>query len=245
MIFKDIVSLQIKTKQNFQDNLARVITEIRNSQKGSIILTPELVFSGFCYQNMNEASEFSKHATEQLLNASANHTIITTMIEKKNHKFYNNLKVFSQGELIHKQAKHQLFMLGEEHLHFAAGSINEIIPFRLDGINCGALICFELRFVELWQRLSGVDVLFIPAQWGQARKDHFETLCKALAIANQCFVVASNSASIHMAKSSAIISPYGKVIQDDAKEIIQAQIDVAEVEKMRKYINVGLKECIR
>ena len=48
-----------------------------------------------------------------------------------------------------------------------------------------------------------------------------------------------------MAKSSAIISPYGKVIQDDTKEIIQAQIDVAEVEKMRKYINVGLKECIR
>lgn len=245
MIFKDIISLQIKTKQNFQDNLARVITQIQKSKSSSIILTPELVLSGFCYQNMDEASEFSKHATEQLLNASTNHTIITTMIEKKNHKFYNNLKVFSKGELIHKQSKHKLFMLGEEHLHFASGSANEIIPFRLDGMNCGALICFELRFVDLWQKLQGVDVLFIPAQWGQARKDHFETLSRALAIANQCFVITSNSASLHMAKSSAVISPYGKTIQDDSQEIIQAQIDIAEVEKMRKYINVGLKECIR
>lgn len=245
MIFRELTLLQIKTKQKFQDNLARVITELEKSKKGSIILTPELVLSGFCYQNMDEASEFSKHATEQLLHASRDRTIITTMIEKKNHKFYNNLKVFSNGELIHKQSKHKLFMLGEEHLHFAAGDVSEIIPFRLNGMNCGALVCFELRFIELWHRLQGVDVLFVPAQWAQARKEHFETLSRALAIANQCFVVACNAASLHMAKSSAIISPYGKVIQDDSKEVITAEIDIAEVEKMRKYINVGLKECTK
>lgn len=245
MIFKDIYTLQIKTKQKFEENLARVLKAIQESEEGAILLTPELVFSGFCYQKMEEANEFSKYATEQLLKASTKHTIITTMIEKKRHKFYNNLKVFSRGELVHKQAKYELFLLGDEHLHFAPGSINEIIPFRIDSINCGALVCFELRFIELWSRLKGVDIIFIPAQWGKARKDHFETLCKALAIANESFVVASGSASLNMAKSSAIISPYGRVYKDDSLEVIHAKIDLAEVEKMRKYINIGLKECTR
>lgn len=245
MTFKDIYTLQIKTKQKFEENLSSVLDALKASADGSILLTPELVFSGFCYQKMEEANEFSKHATKALLDASANKTIITTMIEKKQHRFYNNLKVFHNGELVHKQAKHELFFLGDEHLHFAAGALDEIIPFRIGDITCGALICFELRFIELWQRLRGVDMIFIPAQWGKARKDHFETLCKALAIGNECFVIASGSANLQMAKSSAIITPYGKVYKDDKLDVIHAKVDLSEVEKMRKYINIGIKECTK
>ena len=156
MISKKIYSLQIKTKQDFSQNLAQILQAVESSEDGSVILTPELALSGFCYQKMDKADEFSKIATQELLQASQNRTIITTMIEKKNQKFYNNLKVFSNGELIHKQAKHELFLLSEEHLHFASGGLNEMIPFKIDNITCGALICFELRFIDLWKRLSGL-----------------------------------------------------------------------------------------
>ncbi|GAD19912.1 carbon-nitrogen hydrolase family protein [Helicobacter fennelliae] len=243
MTFKEISALQITTKQNFQTNLKKLKEAISKNKKDSITLTPELMLSGFSYQKMEEASEFSKIATQELLQMSADRTIITTMIEKKNHRFYNNLKVFSKGELIHKQSKHHLFTLGDEHLHFEAGSVDEIIPFYIDSIKCAALICFELRFVELWQEVRGVDIVFVPVQWGKQRKHHLETLSRALAIINQCFVVVSASSNLQMAKSSSIITPYGNVYSNEDSENITHKIDLKEVAKMRKYIDTGINEC--
>lgn len=245
MTFKTITTLQIKTKQKFSENLNKILGFINTANENTIIVTPELALSGFCYQKMEKADKFSSEATEELLKASYGKTIITTMIENKNKKFYNNLKVFYDGALIHKQSKHHLFSLGEEHLHFVPGDVNEIIPFRLGDLNCGALTCFELRFIDLWKRLQGVDIIFIPVQWGKARQDHLETLAKALAISNECFVVISASSNLQMANASSIITPYGKVYKNASAESITQEIDISEVSKMRKYIDIGLTKCTK
>jgi omega-amidase len=76
--------------------------------------------------------------------------------------------------------------------------------------------------------------------WGLKRKDHYETISKSLALVNQCFVIACNSADDNMAKGSAIISPFGNVIKDDSKEILKVVFDRDEIKKTRKYIDIGL-----
>ena len=76
--------------------------------------------------------------------------------------------------------------------------------------------------------------------WGVKRKDHYESISKALALVNQCFVIASNSANDNMAKGSAIISPFGNVVKDDLKTKIEANFDKDEIKKVRTYINIGL-----
>ncbi|PAF48569.1 carbon-nitrogen hydrolase family protein [Helicobacter sp. 12S02634-8] len=236
MISRQLCALQLKTKQDFASNLSAVAALVQKTALDAIILTPEVVFTGFCYQRMEEASEFSKRATESLLAISRDRSIITTMIEKNGNHFFNNLKVFHKGEVIHKQSKCKLFLLGEEHLHFSAGDVEEIVPFFIDGIACGALNCFELRFITLWQRVHQAEIIFVPAQWAKARKDHYETLSKALAITSESFVVASNSANDQMAKGSGIITPYGLVYRNDKKELVTLNADLSEVGKMRKYI---------
>ena len=70
---KRFYALQIKISTSFADNLARIESIAKECGEGAIILTPEVAISGFCYQKMNEASEFSKIATERLLEASSNH----------------------------------------------------------------------------------------------------------------------------------------------------------------------------
>lgn len=77
--------------------------------------------------------------------------------------------------------------------------------------------------------------------WGKGRKEHFETLTKALAIANQCYVVAANSAASYCCKSSCIINPFGEVIKDDSKKILQSIFDEKNIKQMRKYIDVGIE----
>lgn len=241
MTFKKIYSIQFKTTQDFNSNLEELLKIINNCEKDSIILTPEVALTGFSYQRMEEANQIARNATECFLQASKDKTIITTMIEKNRNHFFNNLKVFHNSELIHKQSKHNLFPLGEEHLHFMEGDKDEIIPFYIDGIKCGALNCFELRFIDLWEKLRGVEIIFVPAQWGLARKNHFESLLKGLALLNQCFVVASNGANQQIARSSSIITPYGGITQDDNSRIITSEINLSEIEKIRKYINIGLE----
>jgi hypothetical protein len=78
--------------------------------------------------------------------------------------------------------------------------------------------------------------------WGLKRKDHYESISKALALVNQCFVIACNSADENMAKGSAIISPFGNVIKDDSKEIKTTVFDSNEIKKTRKYIDIGLNQ---
>lgn len=237
---KRFYALQIKISTSFADNLTRIESIAKECGEGAIILTPEVAISGFCYQKMNEASEFSKIATERLLEASSDKTIITTMIEKNRGKFYNNLKVFSRGVMIYKQSKHKLFPLGDEHNHFVAGEEGEFCDFEIDGIKCAAINCFEVRFPKIWDLVRGADVIFVPAQWGKERKEHFETLTRALAIANQAFVVCADAANVNLAKGSAIISPFGAVIKNDKREVVSAEVDLSEVAKMRKYVQVGL-----
>jgi hypothetical protein len=55
---------------------------------------------------------------------------------------------------------------------------------------------------------------------------------------NQCYVIVSDSSDSDMAKSSAIISPDGTVIQDDDALSIDGVIDLSEIKKMRRYISM-------
>lgn len=240
MISKQLYSLQVKTKQNFEENLEHLRNLIIQCNPDSIILAPEVCLTNFCYQKMDKANEFAKIATQTLLTLSSDRTIIITMIEKYRNGFYNNLKVFHKGELLHKQSKHKLFLLGNEHLHFQSGDVEEITPFKVEGLICGALNCFELRFIELWQRLKGCDLIFVPAQWGRERKDNFETLTKALAITTQSFVLASSGANDTCAKGSAIITPSGIATIDDSKEIINTKVNFSTITQVRKSLNIGL-----
>ncbi len=83
--------------------------------------------------------------------------------------------------------------MGDEDKHLLAGDESEIKPFEIDGVKYGVLICFELRYKELWKKLEGCDVILLPSQWGEPRKRHLEILSQALAIMNQCFVLVANS----------------------------------------------------
>lgn len=239
-IFKTFYTLQLKTKANWDENLKQLESKILACKDSSFILASEVFLTGFAYQKMAEASEFSERATHTLQDLSRNKTIVITMIEKEGRKYVNRLKVFHKGRIAYTQKKAKLFPLGNEHLHFKAGDTKDIKTFVLDGIKCAALNCFEIRFIDLWQKIQGADVIFVPAAWGKTRKVHFQTLTRALAIANQSFVIASSCAGNDYAKGSCIITPYGIVYKNDSKEVIEAQVNLTEVAKMRTHIDTGI-----
>ena len=235
-----LIALQIKTTPNFQDNLDHLKELINSCEDNSLILAPELALSGFAYDNMQQAAQFSVKAIEELKELSINKTIALTFIVNHENKYFNTLYIFHNQNIVHTQSKAQLFPLGNELEYFSAGNIDDIKIIEINGLKIATLICFELRFPKLWERIKGADIILNPAMWGIKRKDHYETISKSLALVNQCFVIACNSADDNMAKGSAIINPFGIVKKDDNLEIIEEKFDLDEIKKVRTYINIGL-----
>ena len=236
----ELISLQVKTSNNFEKNIRRAIKHIKQSAKNSFILFPELYLTGYSYDKLNEAASVSSKTSKLLKSLSKNKTIFITMITKKNNSFYNTLHVFHKENLIHTQSKVKLFVLNQEQKYFTPGNENDIKIINIDGIKVATLICFELRFIDLWQRVQGADIILIPAMWDKLRKENFETLTQSLAIINQCYVIASDSSNENMAKSSAIISPFGEVTQNDELKVIAALYNQEEIKTMRTYLLTGI-----
>jgi len=233
-------ALLFKTSSNYESNLQTLISLIDNTPKQSLIVAPEVCLTGFDYDNFTEATNFSSVVLEELKKISYEKIIVLTLIEKRDNNVFNMLKVIHNADVVHQRPKAKLFKFGGEHKYFKEGNEEDIFVFEVDGIKIAALICFELRFKDLWKRCEGADVIVTPSWWGVARTEHFKSFIKTLAIMNQCYVVASDSLNEECSKMSAIIDPQGHIIFNDTKATVSLAYDEKEIRLMRRYIDVGI-----
>jgi len=93
-----------------------------------------------------------------------------------------------------------------------------LIILDLGTITICPLICYDVRFPELWRHaaLAGVDVFTVSSSWPLERIQHWRSLLIARAIENQAFVVASNRVGKDNIATwgglSIVISPLGEVL---------------------------------
>lgn len=109
----------------------------------------------------------------------------------------------------------------------------------------GLSICYDIRFPELYRlcTLQGAQVLVVGAMFMMITgKDHWETLLRARAIENGCYVLASDQIGTKTMGNtfmtygnSMIIDPWGTVIAraSDRPGVIYAEIDLDFVEQIR------------
>ncbi|CAA6807955.1 MAG: Hydrolase [uncultured Sulfurovum sp.] len=232
-----VATLQTKTLPTYEENLDFLLNYLQRSQ-AKLIIAPELFLTNFDYENFEKAAGFYTKALTELLVVVDAQIVVLTMTVKEENDFFNRAVVLHNHKIVHQQEKYKLFKLGNEEKYFTAGEKNKIVKFEIDGVSYAILICFELRFKELWREVEGVDVVLIPARWGKSRVKHLETLSRALAIMNQCFVVLSNSADEDMASASAIISPWGEVYADPSLAFIEKKINLKDIKRVRRLINM-------
>ena len=236
---KTLIALQFAYEnKSLEENFETLKNLVGQTPKNSIVLAPELCLSGYKYDSMQESADFSEKMMEELKKLSIDRIFALTIIEKIDGKYYNNLKLFHNEKLILSRPKVKLFPLGDEEKYFSTTNVDDIDIVKIDGMKIAILVCYELRFVELWHRLLGADIILVPSFWGKLRKRHFEILTNALAVANQAFVIGANSSDESMASSSCIISPFGDEYRDDTKNIIQNEANFNDIKKMRKYLRV-------
>lgn len=215
-----------------------------------VLVLPELWNTGFFpKENLPALCERDgSRVKEELGKAAKKHSVnivAGSVADLRDGKVYNTCYVFDRtGACVAAYDKTHLFSPMDEDRAFTPG--DHLCRFRLDGIPCGVIICYDLRFPELTRTLAleGLDVLFLPAQWPTERISHLQTLCAARAIENQMFLACCNSCgtadSTVYGGHSAIYDPVGKVlVRADASECaISAHLDLSQISTIRNSINV-------
>ena len=217
--------------------------------KPDVIVLPEMWNTAYSLDILERVADRDGQPSGDLISALSRETGINVVAgsvsDLREGKAYNTAYVFDRlGRRVADYSKVHLFRLMDEEKYLAPG--DKPSTFELDGVRCGLIICYDLRFPELTRTLAldGARILFVPAEWPQPRLSHWRILNQARAIENQMFVVSCNRVGAKgdtiFFGHSMIIDPWGEIVSEGGEDgaIISAELDLDLVEKARARIPV-------
>ncbi|TLY61867.1 MAG: carbon-nitrogen hydrolase family protein, partial [Gammaproteobacteria bacterium] len=129
-----------------------------------------------------------------------------------------------------------------ESAHVAAGSTPAVVDTPVGRV--GLSVCYDVRFPELFRRLSaaGAQLLTVPSAFtGPTGRAHWETLLRARAVENLCYVIAPAQSGFHPSGretygDSMIVDYWGSVLQrlPRGRGCIVAEVDLARQAEVRE-----------
>lgn len=219
------------------------------ASEANVVVLPEMWTTGYDLTRLDEIADKEARRSIEFLQEQAVkhrvHLIGGSVANEEGDGVRNTLLIVDRnGQLIHKYSKLHLFQLMDEHLYLEAGKDES--GFELDGESVAGFICYDLRFPEWMSKpvQQGAKALFVVAEWPAPRVNHWRVLLQARAIENQCYVVACNRIGADpknkFAGHSMIIDPWGGIIAEggDEEEIVTGEVDLSEVEEIRKRIPI-------
>ena len=132
------------------------------------------------------------------------------------------------SDLLLDYAKIHPFSYAGEDKHFKGG--DGLALLHSSEFILSTAICYDLRFGEIFTAMSnqGAELIIVPANWPDSRVMHWDTLLRARAIENQCYVAGVNCAGEIGGKlysgHSAIYSPLGERIKPIATYAYRSDI---------------------
>lgn len=216
-----------------------------------VVVLPEMWTTAYTLDELQDTAEAADGESivflQKLAKDYAVNIIGGSIAIKEDSLIYNRAVVIDRkGTFIYHYDKiHLVPMLNEPA--YLEGGRTKVETFILDGVKMGLVICFDLRFPEIIRQLAlqEAQVLFIPAEWPEARAGHWETLSTARAIENQMYVVTCNRVGTHdgveFAGRSMFIDPWGNVLAKGSQsdeEVITRQLDLESVKTVRETVPI-------
>jgi deaminated glutathione amidase len=159
-----------------------------------------------------------------------------------------------QGELRARYDKLHLFDVdvGDAHGRYTESAQFEpgdaVVLTDVDGLATGLMICYDLRFPRLAQRLRerGAQLLLYPSAFTETTgRAHWELLLRARAVETGCFVLGVNQCGWHSPTRqshghSMLVDPWGQVVQQlqDGPGLLAAELDMNQLHDIRRRLPV-------
>jgi len=231
-------------------NMARARHFAAEARKAGadILLLPELWLHGYDLERALEwASPLGEGSFVEMASLARDHQLhlVGSILERHASGISNTAAMYAPtGQLLGHYRKMHLFRLMQEHRYLVAGDHATLCstPWGPTGLG----ICYDLRFPELFRTmaLAGARLFLVPAQWPEKRLEAWLLLARARAAENELYVAACNrvgtAGDVSFPGHSIVVDPWGNTLVegDDQEGLLVAQIDLAEIDKVRRYLPV-------
>ena len=108
-------------------------------------------------------------------------------------------------------------------------------------LKVGLSVCYDLRFPELYRAMGAPDLILVPSAFtATTGRAHWETLLRARAVENLCYVLAPAQGGRHengrrTYGHSMLIDPWGEVVakREEGAGLVVGDVDLARIEECR------------
>ena len=209
-----------------------------------LIALPEMFATGFSMNSVEVAAcadETRAFLCE--LAAELGVAILGGYAEPGDPRPFNACSLYSESgeEILHYRKIHP-FSLAGEHEHYSGG--DWIFTVEVEGVRVTPVICYDLRFPELFRAAAArTDLFVVIANWPAKRSDAWSTLLRARAIENQAYVLGVNrvgpGAGEPHSGDSALVEPFGQALAEASGEpaVIAGEVDAALVRDAREHFS--------
>jgi deaminated glutathione amidase len=246
---------QIKSSTVKRQNLqtaAGLITEAKN-RAAQVIAFPEFLMAfSPTSQSAGEVSKIAESVDGPFVTGlrgaanSAGISIVATIYETcsvPNRVYDTAVWIDAVGRIASVYRKLHLYdAFGfKESDKFHPG--DDVAPLvELGADRFGMMICYDLRFPEMARMLTllGANVIVAPSGWvqGDLKVEHWQTMIRARALENGCYVVAPGQVGNIYIGHSIVVDPLGRIVVDlGEKEGVEiVELDLALVTETREKL---------
>lgn len=234
IIQQDIAWKDVRT------NISRIEALVAAAERSDLYLLPEMCSTGFCMQPEGVAEEVEGETVQLAMKLAAEYdaAMVVPVMTRENDRYYNRMYFVTPEGILGQYDKHNLFEYSGEDKVFEPGAGKVIWEWR--GIRFRPAICYDLRFPVYLYNRAEYDVLLIAANFPDSRLLAWDTLVRARAIENMCYVAASNRVGADEYGTykghSVILNPYGMTLAgcpDGEQGSATAELDPEMIAKLR------------
>ncbi|MCE5198924.1 MAG: carbon-nitrogen hydrolase family protein [Armatimonadota bacterium] len=239
-----VAAYQMPVTSDQRSNFSKIKNGIKQAADGgaAIIALPECALSGYPPLHHKSISDINidliADLNQQICDCAKENgmwVVLGTILTSPNGLTNSALVISSTGEVAGRYDKLHL-MPGDKDF-FTPGS--NARTFNINGIDFGALICYDVRFPEPFKYLRDQGAKFTIVSLNACGSDTWkapvmEGAIRTRAAENSCFIIAANAAGPLQMCTSRICNPLGLDLASanyDREEMLFAELNICETDQ--------------
>ncbi|WP_266082738.1 carbon-nitrogen hydrolase family protein [Haladaptatus caseinilyticus] len=221
------------------ESIAELARKLPNTVEFAVF--PELCVTGYDLTDVSSvATPVPGPITDRLSTVvrDSGVALVVGLPEADGDTVYNSLVYVDKSGVLATYRKRRLW--GEEAKHFQAGIGPVTVETSVGTL--GLLLCYDLNFPELALEYGqeNCDLLAVSAAWRQSFERDWRLLCRARALDETCYVVASNHVGTQAGRrhggESCIAGPRGDIVAKatDGNEAVSAAVSSRTLSEARR-----------
>jgi len=226
------------------ENFRRAEVMVRRAKErgARLVVLPEMFATGFSMDGVRVAA-YAEATRDFLSQIAGGHEVwlMGGYVASGPDGIFNTCSLTAPdgGERLQYRKIHP-FSLAGEHEHYGAG--DQMVTADVDGVRVTPVICYDLRFTELFRvTADNTDLFVIPANWPDLRSHAWRVLLQARAIDSQAWVLGVNRVgrdgnSVPHRGDTSVVDPMGEVVSSLAWDegVVFGDVDPDSVREVRR-----------